>query len=707
MAYGGRPPVVPRGFTDLQTAWNQPLAKPKDKFTCDMIGVCVDVLPLTKSKGTDWTMKVTLHDPYWASGPGMVFQLFFRDEALAVPIHQGDVVIFRAAGTYFHEKLGKVAWSQFSSTLAVLEYQSLCDTEIEDFNKFKTHRSRKDGRLAPAPNVEQIKYAKDILALEDQSSWQTPAKATSLQINSIKAANGGTASVTPPKFKLISELATPSDKYTYVDMVVEVRRVYTTDLRMELSVTDYTENPVLYDYKPESENGTGYDHGDQYGYASSSHKSWPGPWGRRTFGVTLWEPHRSWAVTNIQHGSLINLRNVHIKLDSADSKLEGVCHTDTRFPEKLLVSTMRPYEAEQNPQLRNLLSCKKTYEDACKSSGLRFIRDADPNKIQSSKTNGTSGLPQLEEQPRNAKATKNRRNKKKTRAKAAATTSKKTNAGGAVDSADATSKDTETQPSLAPNAHVRIVQNNQSSIRISDILDPKTRLQTTFEGNTWTAPFVNRRYKSKVRVVDFFPDRLEDFVVRVKQSQYAAAGLGDDDDEEILDASGDSSDGNNSDAMSLDNDGDADNTKRAKWEWRFALIVTDADQPSKTTSSTERPQMTLIVSGAAAEYLLRDSACNLRKKPGALNALREKMCVLWGDLEELKSEAWTAIEANGTEIYDEEAVKSAMEKVQTQYRSKPFECFIEEYGVLKERGLQENKAEDWERCFQMVRTTIA
>ncbi|RAL59284.1 hypothetical protein DID88_006997 [Monilinia fructigena] len=74
------------------------------------------------------------------------------------------------------------------------------------------------------------------------------------------------------------------------------------------------------------------------------------------------------------------------------------------------------------------------------------------------------------------------------------------------------------------------------------------------------------------------------------------------------------------------------NSKK-KWEWRFALVVEDANPDAP------KDRVTLIVGNYAAQTLLnlREDACDLRTNPEVLSNLKETLFKLWGDLEEQKS----------------------------------------------------------------------
>ncbi|ETN44856.1 uncharacterized protein HMPREF1541_09731 [Cyphellophora europaea CBS 101466] len=698
MAYTGLP-KVPEGFEDLSTAWNYPLPKVGDRHSCNIIGVCVDFLECTKSGGTDYTMKLTLHDPYYMDGIGMQFQLFFKTPSGAPQIqNQGDVVIFRNMGTLYHASRGKMAISSHSSTWTVVEHASLSDADA-DFSNLKIYRSEREGRRAPQPTVEELRYAKAILALDDPSTWQAPPKSTSLQIHATMLASGGTPRPPPRKHRVISSLEVPSHNRVYVDLTAEVRRSYDTDRLLELYVTDYTLNSDLYDYVHDPHNSdTIHDYGDQFGYASKTNQNWPGPWGKQTMTVVLWEPHRSFALKNITPGDFVTLRNVHLKMDTQGAKLEGVIHGDNLHPDRILVSRLRPRDASNNEELKDLLRRKQAYEEYCKRSGLRFIRNADPAELKTAneKRKAEAGIGEPEPQPgeqdpQDSRTRKNRKKKEKLRARAAAKA-----AASATTSTEAKS----VVPSLAPNAHVRTNASPASLIRIDAILDPSLLQRKTPEGNTWTTPFQNCRYKSRVRVVGYFPASLEAFSVRVRRSQYAELS-----DMESQSGINESADEDGSDAMDVDDSGD-DTQSEVRWEWRFALLVEDPSPraSSKTTKAAlwprERRQLRLIVNGADAEYLLREEACDLSKDPQALARLKEKLFVLWGDLQEKMEE----LEAAGKHVLGDGEVD--VEAPSVQASSQPFECFIAEYGVKRE-GTDGTKAEHWERCFRMFHTSVA
>jgi hypothetical protein len=92
-------------------------------------------------------------------------------------------------------------------------------------------------------------------------------------------------------------------------------------------------------------------------------------------------------------------------------------------------------------------------------------------------------------------------------------------------------------------------------------------------GEPLTLPFVNKRYRAQVRVLDFKPNNLEDFAHYLDDPKY------------ILNAD--------------------PNRPSNRWEWQFYLLIGDAN-PSPGQSPII---MKLIVQEKYAEFLLNLTAC--------------------------------------------------------------------------------------------------
>ncbi|KAL5337769.1 hypothetical protein BJX70DRAFT_226916 [Aspergillus crustosus] len=209
---------------------------------------------------------------------------------------------------------------------------------------------------------------------------------------------------------------------------------------------------------------------------------------------------------------------------------------------------------------------------------------------------------------------------------------------------------------------------------LEDILNNPSHNNKSPSGIEYRLPFQNLCYLSTVRVIDFYPPYLEDFAVLQEHTSLAYNKKRD----------------------------PATSRTFTKWEWRFCLLV-ESNSPAAAGQTKQRVK--LFVSNSEAEYLLNMAATDLRHSPGILERLREKLFILWGELEERKKKT---IE-DGKKPFDLGPISSL-----------PFECCIMEYGVrcghsrdLKSVNNHEGphcclEAEcfGWERRFGLLKTTI-
>jgi protection-of-telomeres protein 1 len=109
-------------------------------------------------------------------------------------------------------------------------------------------------------------------------------------------------------------------------------------------------------------------------------------------------------------------------------------------------------------------------------------------------------------------------------------------------------------------------------------------------GAGYTLPFVNTKFKANVRVVDFWPHKLEDFCVGRRATEYdilsdASSGEGTDREED----------------MRKFREGKGYGGKK-KWEWRFALQV---EQAGKVKGPEK---IWLLVDNMSAQMLFGEDA---------------------------------------------------------------------------------------------------
>lgn len=122
---------------------------------------------------------------------------------------------------------------------------------------------------------------------------------------------------------------------------------------------------------------------------------------------------------------------------------------------------------------------------------------------------------------------------------------------------------------------------------ISDILHNESHNNTTPDGVEYRLPFQNVRYRSRLRVVDFFPHSLEDFSVPYnKEYDYLSDVETDDEEGELGD----------------------DPSGSLKWEWRFCLLVEDGIPNTQHAKDQPKERIELLVSKSDAVFLLKMDA---------------------------------------------------------------------------------------------------
>jgi protection-of-telomeres protein 1 len=149
-----------------------------------------------------------------------------------------------------------------------------------------------------------------------------------------------------------------------------------------------------------------------------------------------------------------------------------------------------------------------------------------------------------------------------------------------------------------------------------------------------------------------------------------------------------------------------------RWEWSFALQVEEVSARLATVKNALPPnKLWLNVGHIEAQYLLGnavDDPADLRENTALLNQLREKMYILWGDLEERKRSEdedgdGGQAPAKRAKLDGEQQQQAEAQKLQPS--NLPFNCCLREYGVLREGGTAEEVG-DWERQYMMFGVTI-
>lgn len=710
---------VPEGYVSLSSLSSH------TNREVNLMGVVTDFQTPVRSRGTDWMCNFRLADATVFDDGTKI--RFFRPMQLELPKieRNGDVVIL--------ERVKITSWSgmlmgisSFNTNWTVVPAVSIPEKVSKGDLNLKCLREKGSS----GTTQQQMRYAIELCnsrersALEDLSapvSTSTSAQPTQTSTDSSAVAGTPSNYGRRDKFALIKNIEV--DKF--YDLVGQVVKVYPSNGVVELYLTDYTSNPRLYNYEwgRDDPNAEPDDGNLLYGSAASTSRQWPGPLGKMTITVSLFPPHSYYAQNNVKENQFVFLRNTRIK-SGKDVKIEGCLHTDRRNPERVDVTIIKDHGDDE--RCKDVLRRKLEYTKKFQKQSEAFVEIAQGQKRK---------------QAEPPKLSKGQQRKRRKQQKAQEARKRLNDLGSSDDDCNKENDDpyhihvipksklkphneTHSTPPTSPpparppkkaalNENIRTSKPDVPPRPLSSIISLTTHALTTPSGKPYTLPFQNINSRAAVRVVDFYPPDIADFAVRKKnETEYDV----------LSDHSGDSSSCDETSSRLPDDTDDEEDDLRgsqkqsqkedgigspSRWQWRFALVLEDAS--SSVPHAEKNPRLTAYVTGADAEFLLKLDACNLHRNPQALEALREKLFLLWGDLEELRRKG------------------DGDDGERTRPSNKPFECCIKEYGVRSresyrlpaigsDRPSDNEKGEDvdteevqdwgWERRFAMFGTTI-
>ncbi|KAF2216400.1 hypothetical protein CERZMDRAFT_93695 [Cercospora zeae-maydis SCOH1-5] len=603
----------PKGFIDLAAAYKQP-----EGALVNIIGIVVDFMEPMQTKTGQSMLTFRLLDyrlSMAAEGSQGLTCRSFKKDADSLPRVRsiGDVVMLRNVkmATWEHQRIALTNWS---TACLVFPKAAIPNPNFNyAYTKNLIERLGTEKDKADFGLLEQ-EYVISINVDLNSKMEQLHAKATSRTLEKDDLVNPrpakrarpsedyhATVSGFGPKFRLIEDLRT----WDFADVVGFVVKCFPTQYGgCDLYITDYTANEYLRHYAPPEEEPEERD-GDAFGYSNAPKKSWHGPFGHLVMKINVKPPHAAVAASTLNEGDVVLLRNVK-RRTSPGEFLEGDMWPDHQDDKKIKVHRIKD---TSGPEIQAMFKRKERYW---------MERDA---KLLSTKE-------PAQQTKSNRKARK--REKKKAAAAAAAAAAK-------VDD-------------IAMNPNIRCHHDEgevfQSIKQILDVDNVRHTNQTP-NGVRYALPFINAKYRACVRVIDYHPQTLEEFVVQ--------AGLNDsmhDPDACYYEAS-------------------------PKYEWAFSLLLEEAGDHGK---AGERPSLWVHVHHEQAQYLFRDlpDPDDLRHRHGLLHQLREKLFLLWGNLEE---------KAEGV----------ALSNV-------PFQCCIEEYGIEVDEPA--SALTGYQRMYSMFGTSI-
>ncbi|KAI6715797.1 hypothetical protein PZA11_006100 [Diplocarpon coronariae] len=577
-------PPLPPGFHSIEEVHSLPNEQVRAGFKISIIGFVKDYQPPIETSRGDFKCTLEIMDASIQNYThGIKFSIFWPVNHMPIISESGSIVLIRNAKVQMY--IGSISLlTHWSTQVHVLRSLKTSDVQWQSYPPKKTR----------PPDSAENNY---VTWLKSQAQHVALPSTQDFQDQAIHATN------IREKFSLLKSLK-PNGKFH--DILGEVVKIYDPKSFLTVYVSDYTSNPKFYNYSSNvGEEASIIKDGDEHGYIkarSKTEQSWPGPFGRQTIQITVYDEHADFMRDNATVGRWVHLKNVQMKLGRDGGKLEGFMRGDKG---KINVRLIEPSD---NPDERwkDALRRKKDYLKKFESQKGQGITDEiDMGNKRKSENDEPSKL-----------NSKQRRKERREAARRAAA-----------------ELEARVAKKLDLNDNIRCAHPEIETVRLKDILRPEMILR---EGaSAIPSPFTVRKYRANVRVVDYAPNRIEDFAVWFRETDF----------DMLSDNSVDEETDDEADMRSYRiGKGFADK----KWEWRFWLQVEEAS----TKGAKER--LWVIVDNHAAQGLLNfedekmDMAKNLRKDHNLLIALKEQLFKLWGDLEEQKSEMLPPLEVKDT-----------------------------------------------------------
>ncbi|KAL2148779.1 hypothetical protein VTH82DRAFT_1926 [Thermothelomyces myriococcoides] len=651
-------PAVPPNFVQIKPILDEEVS-PGDLV--NIIGVVKDCRLPIPTVGTDYKCTITLYDLSTDECNHDIDFVVFRPEAEMPKVSAGDAVIAT-----------NVKVQRYRGTLSLITNRT---TSIHVYAASKIPQWPKSAKIAQvpaskrdthAPTAAETAYVSYVYHKIDKYSLPSEIE---FQARAERSLN------VKKKFSLLKDV----EEGKFCDLIVQVvREPYYGFSALTLYVSDYTENSRFHPHVWQGLTDSGFGDGDPYGYttgvADVRNKVWVGPYGKMSLQITCFEPHATFIREEVKAGQWIGLRNVQIKYGRDGRFLEGFLREDrAAFSKGVNVDILDLSDADTiDPNLKEAIRRCRDYHKK-KKKQIDEIKAAEAAGMKRK----ASLVSKKEDLPPNAKERRKQRRAAKEQKEAEEVVDQK-------------------KPGIVLNDHVACEKHTTQYSTIESILEPAAHETTINSQPNIVMPFVCANYLAAVRVVDFFPPSLEDFACSRKQTDF-----------DVLSDNGDS----DSDSSSSDEDDVVGGNQI--WEWRFALQLEDPAPPGGHKKEAGRPaRIWVLIGNTDAQCLTGLDATDLRRDPEKLEQLRERMSILWGDLEEHKARAAEKRQnkpgrrsflekppLQSSPPVKENVEENEGEGIEHLVSNKPFACCIRQYGVQGEGGA-------WIRCFGLFGTRI-
>lgn len=136
--------------------------------------------------------------------------------------------------------------------------------------------------------------------------------------------------------------------------------------RMTIYLSDYTANTNFYNYAWGGDGSAAGRDGDEYGYIKNKKKEdkqWPGPFGKMTIQMTLFDGHAAYVRNEVKDDQWVFLSNVQIKYGRTGGLLEGFLRGDQgAFEGKIQVRIMKEAEDPDENDARWKEGVRRKYD---------------------------------------------------------------------------------------------------------------------------------------------------------------------------------------------------------------------------------------------------------------------------------------------------------------------------------------------------------
>ena len=340
--------TIPGDYLEINSALSRLNAE------VNLMGVVTDFLAPCKSYGTDLTCSFSIADSSYGGlyDEGLKIR-FFRALPSEMPAIRGigDVVLLQRIKIKKWKGM-TTGLSTWATSWVVFPADSIPAKAPMSAVQLKYIRAAS----GPEPTLSEKHYAIRLCNSRDRNTFAAASSPTTGSVVTPVPLDAPSTMQRRDKFSLVKDVNVD----TFYDLVAQVVKLYPSNDRVELYITDYTWHNLVWNYvEPDDGNGSGRE-GDEYNYTSchSVNKKWNGPYGKMTLMVTLWGYNMYFAREHVKENDFLHLRNVRIK-SGRDGRVEGTLYPGKLHPDRIDVTILE--NNEDDDRVKDVLRRKRDY----------------------------------------------------------------------------------------------------------------------------------------------------------------------------------------------------------------------------------------------------------------------------------------------------------------------------------------------------------